>query len=128
RHVDLLLPLVLSGQSVRVSPVYSDYQARLDFHPTGSRHALQLFGFGSDDLLKVVFAPGGSSTEIQINNHTGFQRLVAAWTYRGDRLTNRVQLFAGKNESSFGVSIFQRDQDDNVAGVRERLEVPLAPW
>ncbi|HEY8210860.1 MAG TPA: energy transducer TonB, partial [Myxococcaceae bacterium] len=127
-YVDLFLPLVLSGQSVRVSPVYFDYQLRLDFHPKGSRHQLQLFGFGSDDLLKVVFAPGGSDQDIEINNHTGFQRLVAAWTYRGDRLTNRLQVFAGKNENSIGLDIFQVDQDDNVLGVRERLEVPVTPW
>ncbi|HYV45533.1 MAG TPA: energy transducer TonB [Myxococcaceae bacterium] len=127
-YVDLFLPLVLNAQSVRVSPVYFDYQLRLDFHPKGSRHALQLFGFGSDDLLKVVFAPGGNSNDIQINNHTGFQRLVAAWTYRGETFTNRLQLFAGKNENSFGLDLLRRDQDDNVLGVRERAELTLTPW
>jgi TonB family protein len=127
-YVDLLLPLVLNSQSVRVSPVYFDYQARLDFHPKGSRHALQLFGFGSDDLLKVVFAPGGNSSDIQINNHTGFQRLVAAWSYHGDAFTHRLQLFAGKNENSLGLDVLRVDQDDNVLGVRERAELILSPW
>ena len=127
-YVDLLLPLVLNGQSVRISPVYFDYQTRLDFHPKGSRHAIQLFGFGSDDLLKVVFSPGGNSSDIQINNHTGFQRLVAAWTYRGDALANRLQLFAGKNENSIGLDVLRVDQDDNVVGLRERAELAFSPW
>jgi len=118
------LPLVLSGQFSSASRrSTSTTRARLDFHPKGSRHSLQLFGFGSDDLLKVVFAPGGSSNEFRVNNHTGFQRLVAAWDVpRGPAHQTACSFFAGKNENSIGLDILQVDQDDNVLGR------PRAPW
>ena len=125
-YIDLFLPLVLRGSSAVVSPFYYDYQARLDWRPEGSRHALQLFGFGSNDFLRVVVGRSGAS-DLQLNNRQWFQRLVLGWSWRGDALTHRAQLFVGRNGASIGVGTAQRNQDDDVLGLRERLEWKVGP-
>ncbi|MBS1149955.1 MAG: TonB-dependent receptor [Myxococcaceae bacterium] len=119
-YIDALLGLVLRGTTL-VSPAYYDYQGKLDYRPPGSKHAVGLFVFGSFDELKVVIGRG-STTSAEINTQQGFLRVEGYWSYRDDRATNKLQLFGGTNNTSFGISVLRFDGNDVVAGLRERFD------
>ncbi len=122
-YVDALLPLVLRGTTV-ISPEYTDYQAKVDYRPPGTRHSVGLFAFGSEDTLHAVIGRG-SSTNIDINTAQGFFRVEGAWGYAGDRFTHKAQVYAGLNTQSFGVGELRADQLDRVGGFREKAQVVL---
>lgn len=122
-YVDALLGLVLNGTTL-VAPAYYDYQAKVDFRPKGSRHGVGLFLFGSFDELKVVIGRR-SPTAIELNTQQGFTRVEGYWTYRGETFKNKLQLFGGVNNASFGVSVLRFDQHDTVYGLREKAEFTL---
>ncbi len=124
-YVDALLALVLNGTTV-VAPSYYDWQAKVDYHPPGSQHSFGLFVFGSQDLLKVVMGRG-SPTSVELNTQQGFFRVEGAWQYRGDKFSNKVQLFGGTNNQSFGVASLRFDENDLVGGLRERAEYAFSP-
>ena len=83
-YIDAILPVLLdtflgSSQAIVATPVYWDYQAKIETSPMPG-HTFSLFAFGSDDDLKVLSRnTGGAGFSIGYN--TNFHRLVGRWTW-----------------------------------------------
>jgi TonB family protein len=99
-YVDALLPIVLDifvgpdGQGIVVSPIYWDYQLKLETSPWAGHH-LSLFGFGSDDDLKVI-SQGLGQNDFDLGFKTTFHRLVGKWESRfPGGITHTFQPFIG---------------------------------
>ena len=86
-YIDALIPIVLEavtapgGQSVVATPVYWDYQVKIEAAPIpGNRFSL--FAFGSDDDLKVITSGGNDSGGVSLGVKQAFHRLVGRWETR----------------------------------------------
>jgi TonB family protein len=81
-YIDLLLPLVLpkpsSGSQRIVTPVYEDYQARLDWnlHEDGR---LSLFVIGSSDSLHVLEKDADTATSENLDSAISFFRVIGSY-------------------------------------------------
>jgi len=81
-YIDLLLPFVLpkpsAGSERIVTPVYDDYQARLDYnmHEDGR---LSLFVIGSNDSLHVLQKDAGTATSEDLSSSISFFRLIGTY-------------------------------------------------
>ena len=81
-YIDLLLPLVLpkpsAGSQRVVTPVYDDYQARLDYnlHENGR---LSLFVIGSNDSLHVLQKDADTATSENLDSAISFFRVIATY-------------------------------------------------
>ena len=97
-YIDAVLALVLSqtNKSLTISPVYYDYQARFDYRPKSlPGHKFKLFLMGSDDKLDVA-SKAQTGPSFALNNHQGFQRLMAEWLYHQDTVNLKTPwLFLG---------------------------------
>lgn len=98
-YIDAILPVVLdtflgTGQAIVATPVYWDYQAKVETSPLPGQ-TFSLFAFGSDDDLKVLSRnTGGSGFAIGYN--TNFHRLVGRWTWElAPGLKHMFQPYAG---------------------------------
>ena len=82
-YIDLLLPFVLpkasAGSERVVTPVYDDYQARLDYnlHENGR---LSLLVVGSNDSLHVLQQDTTTMTSDSLNSAINFFRIIATYT------------------------------------------------
>jgi TonB family protein len=82
-YIDLLLPLVLPkpgpGSQRVVTPVYEDYQSRLEYnlHEQGT---LSLFVIGSSDSLHVLQQDAGSTVSENLNSSINFFRIIGSYT------------------------------------------------
>jgi TonB family protein len=136
-YIDLLIPLFLpkdpQGGSLLILPVYWDYQVRLDVGgkkgqrlDDGSRFSL--FAFGSDDTLQVVSSGGQRNTDVSVDVHTLFHRVVGTWLYKRGDTTFKVTPYLGYDLAAidFGVAKFSADRW--TAGLRADLGVDVAPW
>lgn len=141
-YIDGILPVLLdafigpSGQGIVASPVYWDYQAKIESEPIPD-HALSLFAFGSDDDLKVIQRGAGGGAGLDIGFHTTFHRLVGRWDWRlAPGLKHRFQPFigftritldasnsgaAGGPAVGFGIGI-----DTYNWGLRDELQLTIA--
>ncbi|MHB8417457.1 MAG: TonB family protein [Myxococcales bacterium] len=126
-YYDLFVPLVLEalGTGSVALPFYDDYQVRVDYHLPSTAHRFQLFFFGSQDSLAE--SSGNGQGGPSISDYTDFWRLEAAWTYSGEKLRSRAQVWTGTNSQGFGVPGISNAENDVVGGARERLEADLAP-
>ncbi|HET6347131.1 MAG TPA: TonB-dependent receptor, partial [Myxococcota bacterium] len=91
-----------------------------------SRHKLQLFLMGSNDLLEVIASPS-TSAPFEVNVNSGFQRLLGAWTWRGPDVTVRTAAFVGLDQASTGVGTLKVDSPARSLGLREDIELALHP-
>jgi TonB family protein len=91
-YINSLLPLFMpdpeDGSTLVVTPVYQDYNARLD-HDLGRHGTLTLFAFGSDDRLDVLSQNPDDEENLALDSGIGFFRLIA--TYRRP-ITSNLQL------------------------------------
>ncbi len=84
-YIDALLPLALDafigpgGQGVVATPVYWDYQLKVESKPI-TNNTLSLFVFGSDDNLKVL--QRGVAQSLSVGFHQQFHRVVGRWDYK----------------------------------------------
>jgi len=139
-HLDVFLPLFLpndpkNGVTI-VTPVYYDYQARLD-HRLGSGDDLSLLAFGSDDKLSVVQKGGSRNQPISLDTHISFHRLQVAWRRQAaSGLSLSVAPVLGFTETSFsssgaGPGTFALPQTgrlfDFSAGARAEARLRAAP-
>ena len=86
--IDVFLP-IFTTNDFQLSPVYYDYQAKLRWRAS-SRDDVDVFIFGSDDVLKLV-ARGSSDPTLsaQFDSHTYYHRILARWQHR---FANRATL------------------------------------
>lgn len=107
-HIDLFLPLFLpnnkdNGTTV-ITPVYYDYQARVD-HKLGNGDQLTLLAFGSDDKLDVVQKGGKRVIPLTVDSHVGFNHFSVTWRRAvSDTLSFRIAPTLGFNRQSFSSS------------------------
>jgi len=109
-YLDALLPLALDifvpagSQGVVASPIYWDYQVKIESDFAPGHHA-SLFAFGSDDDLKVVFQGLGEGQEFSLGTHQGFHRLVGRYDIDfGGGLRHRFQPYAGLSFLDVGIN------------------------
>jgi len=81
-YIDLFLPLFLPNNPkdgvTAVTPIYWDYQARID-HRLLNGDQLSLFALGTDDSLAVVQKGGKLAAPIVLDTHTGAHQLRLSW-------------------------------------------------
>lgn len=131
-YIDAILPAVLNlavpkdpeGGTLQALPVYWDYQARIDIGGKkgekleDGKSQFSLFAFGSDDQLKLVATGGGRNTDVTLNYHTTFHRLMGNWNYKQGATTFKMTPYLGYDlvNVSFGGSAGGLDQF--TAGLR----------
>ena len=133
-YIDLFLPLVLpndpkTGTTV-ITPVYYDYQARLD-HRFANGDTFSMLAFGSDDNLALVQKGGKRNQPLDIESHIGFHRVHASYRHEiGPDLTLTIAPAAGWAVTSFtssgaGPGTFAVPQSGNLfdtsIGLRSEL-------
>jgi len=81
-YIDLFLPLFLPNNPrdgvTAVTPIYWDYQARID-HRLRNGDQLSLFALGTDDSLAIVQKGGKLAEPIVLDTHTGAHQLRVGW-------------------------------------------------
>lgn len=102
-YIDALLPFVIEtvlpqDQAVlTASPIYWDYQTKVEYRPHVD-HRASIMAFGSDDNLKII-ARGGAEDAAQAFNlalHNQFHRLVGRYDVQlGPRLKNQLIVSGG---------------------------------
>ena len=104
-YIDFFLPLFLPNDPktgiTSITPIYWDYQARLD-HKLGSGDELTLFAFGTDDSLALIQKGGSRIQPLQLNTHTGAHQLRFAWRHAvSDTVAVRIAPLVGATVQSF---------------------------
>ena len=126
-YIDLWLPLVLSQRqgatTVIATPVYWDYQARVD-KDLGATGRFSLFAFGSDDTLHVLSADPSRGT-IDLGTHIGFHRLIAGWTASKGGWVSKLSPSYGYELNRFNAGEINVDTGTHVFGLREDLTRPI---
>ncbi len=119
-YVDAIIPVfidALTSGGVVATPVYWDYQAKLEM-PL-KKHQLSLFVFGSEDDLKVI-APTGQNS-IDLGLRTTFHRVVPKITSKLKKnLTHTFQPY-------FGVTSIGLNTDSNL-GISGNLQSNTYSW
>jgi TonB family protein len=136
-YLDALLPFFLpkdpSGGSLVVVPVYWDYQVRLDVGgkkgqrlDDGSRYSV--FAFGSDDNLKVVATGAQQATDVSLDVHTLFHRVLGTWEYKHGDTTFKLTPFVGYDLASLAFGTTTLNADRWTGGLRADLGVEVSHW
>jgi hypothetical protein len=127
-YIDAILPLVITPKVgstfVTLTPVYWDYQARVDKDLRGGRFAL--VAFGSDDAFKVVAEDPTRS--ITSDTHIGFHHVMGEWLTTLGGWTSRLAATYGYGNQSFDTgSAFNGFQRYHRLYAREDLTRRLLP-
>jgi TonB family protein len=106
-YIDFFLPLFLpddpkNGTTV-VTPVYWDYQARVD-HRLLNGDELSFFAIGMDDKLALTQKGGKLAQPIDLDTHTASHQLRFAWRRTAGNLTVSIAPLAGILVQSFDTS------------------------
>jgi len=129
--VDQTLPYFTSN-TLQLSPIYWDYQARLTYRPRPA-DSISAFVLGSDDRLNVL-ATSKTMSATQAASHTYFHRGILSWTHRlsgggSFALTSSigydVPLQLGID---FGGVTTSLDAHSLGYSTRAVLDLPLRPW
>jgi TonB family protein len=131
--LDLSLPLFTSRNGFQLSPVYWDYQAKLDYHAS-SRDDLSLFFFGSDDQVTLNSSSANPSLSAAFNQHTFYHRVVANWMHRFAHQATLSLTASTGYDQPFQFNVVQGNSVNSVNGnsvpyaLRAVARVPLARW
>lgn len=125
-YIDALIPLALDvivgpeGQTIIASPVYWDYQVKVETSPLPGQH-FSLFAFGSDDDLKVISRGTGVGEGLDLGVHSTWHRLVGRWESRlPGNVVHFLQPFVGLNLNDL--------EFDSELGIGGALGVSLWTW
>ena len=140
-YIDALLPIVLDAtlgtqQAVVATPVYWDYQVKAETSPLPDM-TFSIFGFGSDDDLKV-FSRNTGNADFAIGFNTNFHRLMGRWDWDlAPGLKHRFQPFGGLTRITINAGTDGQAGGPNTSatiaintwnwGIRDELEWKLAP-
>lgn len=117
----------------RLTPVYYDYQAKLNYRPT-PRDEIELFLFGSDDQLKLQTKNPDPATSAALSSHIFFHRLLANWTHRFQNgATLQFIPSMGYDQpfqigGNFGNVPFKIDIRNCPWAIRTVLRMPINSW
>lgn len=126
-YIDALIPLALDvivgpeGQTIVASPVYWDYQVKVETSPLPGQH-FSLFAFGSDDDLRVITrGTGAAADELSLGVHSTWHRLVGRWESRlPGNVVHFLQPFVGVNLNEVNF--------DTEMGIGAALGASLYTW
>jgi len=132
-YIDQLLPFFLPepdpGSSLVVTPVYWDYQARVDVD-LPRRDTLSFMFFGSDDRLNVL--QSDAEQTLDLGTHIGFNRVRATYTTHvgaENEYTLTLSPSYGEDVVGFnGGDYTSADATQTVFGLRERVHGDLNGW
>ncbi|HET6283227.1 MAG TPA: TonB-dependent receptor [Polyangia bacterium] len=128
-YIDLLLPYFVPSSSgsttVLTTPIYWDYQARVD-KELGRFGRLSFFAFGSDDTLHVV-SQDPARGDLDLGTRIGFHRLIATWTATAGSWVSRLSPSYGYDIVSFGAGQVAVQTGSHVFGLREDLSRVVTP-
>jgi len=104
-YIDLFLPLFLPNDPkngiTSITPIYWDYQARLD-HKLKNGDDLTLFAFGTDDSLALIQKGGSRNQPLDVNSHIAAHQLRFGWRHAAsDTVTLHVAPLVGVSVQSF---------------------------
>jgi len=104
-YIDFFLPLFLPNDPkngiTSITPIFWDYQARLD-HKLLNGDELTLFAFGTDDSLVLIQKGGSRNQPLDVDSHTGAHQLRFTWRHAiSDSVTLRVAPLFGLMVQSF---------------------------
>ncbi|MBS2025418.1 MAG: TonB family protein [Deltaproteobacteria bacterium] len=107
-YIDFFLPLFLPNDPktgvTTVTPVYWDYQARVD-HKLANGDSLNLIFFGSDDKLALVQSGPKQPQDISVDSHIAFHRAHGTWKHSfGPDLSFTITPAVGTALTSFDSS------------------------
>lgn len=118
------------GIGVTTAPVYYDYQAMLE-HDLSDNTTLQLFGYGSDDRLKLLVSSPDAQDPSEgggLGYSSSFYRVQARLD---TRLSSRARwittLAAGQDHENVMIGSMQADTKTTVVNARSDLRVRLSP-
>lgn len=130
--VDVWLGPVLeeAGAQVTTAPVYYDYQALIE-HDITNDTTLRLFGFGSDDRLKLLLTSPDEADPANGGNvelHTGFWRVQGrADTRLTENLRWTTTVSAGHDVEQFSSGNINLDIGIDRLDARSELRAQLLP-
>ncbi|HEY3352452.1 MAG TPA: TonB family protein [Polyangia bacterium] len=78
--IDVFLPYFTSN-NFQLTPVYYDYQAKLNWRPS-RRDEVELFFFGADDTIKLKSDDPDPNLVGSLDAHNYFHRALLAWRHR----------------------------------------------
>lgn len=119
-YIDALLPIVLDAflgtqQAIVAAPVYWDYQIKAETTPLPGQ-TFSVFGFGSDDDLKVLSRNTGGNG-FNIGFHETFHRLVGRWDWKlSPDVKHTFQPFVGVTRIDINGGNDGGDGGPNVGG------------
>jgi len=104
-YIDFFLPFFLPNDPkngvTSITPIYWDYQARLD-HKLLNGDELTLFAFGTDDSLAVIQKGGSRNQPLDVNSHIAAHQLRFAWRHAlSDSVSLRIAPLFGLSVTSF---------------------------
>ncbi|MCP4499664.1 MAG: TonB family protein [Deltaproteobacteria bacterium] len=109
-YLDALMPIAMDifvpagSQGVVATPIYWDYQLKVESDLLPGHH-VSLFAFGSDDDLKVVVSGLGAGREVSLGTHQGFHRFVGRWDIDfGGGLRHRFSPYIGLSFLDVGIN------------------------
>jgi hypothetical protein len=126
-YIDALLPVVLdaflgTGQAIVATPVYWDYQTKVETSPLPDM-TFSLFAFGSNDDLKV-FSRNTGAAGFAVGFNTTFHRLVGRWDWKlAPGLTHRFQPFAGLTRVTINA-----DNSGEQGGPNTQIAIGIDTW
>jgi TonB family protein len=126
-YIDAVLPVVLdsflgTSQAIVATPVYWDYQAKVETSPL-PKQTFSLFAFGSDDDLKV-YSKNTGSTDFAVGFNTSFHRLVGRWTWEmAPGLKHMLQPFGGLTRIRLNA-----DNSGGGAGPNTSASIGIDTW
>jgi hypothetical protein len=130
--IDVFLPLFTTSDFT-ASPRYWDYQARLHYTPTKSDD-LDLFIFGSDDVLTLVSKSPNPNLDASVDSHTYYHRLLLKYVHRFKRrVTLTVTPSIGYDvpfqvNATLGNTPFHIDAETFAYGLRTVVRAPITSW
>ena len=131
-HLDVWLPSLLEAADIntRAAPVYYDYQAFVETHPTSTSRFR--FGiFGSDDRFALTFNEGlqsdpGFASGFDIG--TSFWRIQGAYENKiSDDVAVSLTAAFGRDREDVNVGALKFDDTFTSLTVNGKVEVALAP-
>jgi hypothetical protein len=104
-YIDFFLPLFLPNDPkngiTSITPIYWDYQARLD-HKLANGDQLTVFAFGTDDSLALIQKGGSRNQPLDVSSHIAAHQLRFAFRHAiSDTLTLHVAPLVGVSVQSF---------------------------